>query len=91
MIGNRPSGHIPRKAHLVQSADAALEFVGCKRIYHLAGSTDANIPLSRGNAAVCIGLANSANAHRLDEYVDTTFLPKGMQQLLLLTLVAAQT
>ncbi|MCO5191875.1 MAG: M20/M25/M40 family metallo-hydrolase [Anaerolineae bacterium] len=89
-IGHRPSGKIPRNAMLVQSADAALAYVGYRNIQHLAGSTDANIPLSRGYPAVCIGLANSANAHRLDEYLDTTHLTQGMQQLLLLTLTAGQ-
>lgn len=91
LIGNRPSGKISRNNSLVQSADAALAYVGYRNIQHLAGSTDANIPLSRGYPAVCIGLANSANAHRLDEYLDTTHLAQGMQQLLLLTLTAAQT
>lgn len=89
-IGNRPSGHAPRRSRLVQTANAALHVVGCRNVYHLAGSTDANIPLSRGNAAVCVGLTQSANAHRLDEYMDTTYLGRGMQQLLLLTLSAAQ-
>lgn len=88
-IGNRPAGEIPRESILVQHAINALRVVGCTDIQYLRGSTDANIPLSRGLSAVCIGLAHSANAHRTDEYLDTRDLARGMQQLLLLTLAAA--
>ena len=89
-IGSRPAGNIPRNHRLVQWAEDALRFVGCRQISYIAGSTDANIPLSRGITAVCIGLTESGNAHRQDEYFDTTHLPDGLQQLLLLTLAAAE-
>lgn len=88
-IGDRPAGGIARSAPLVQAADAALRAVGCTNVRFLRGSTDANIPLSRGLPAVCIGLARSANAHRTDEYLDTADLASGLQQLLLVTLAAA--
>ena len=88
-IGDRPAGRIERNSTLVQQADAALRAVGCTKIHYLRGSTDANIPLSRGLPSVCIGLSRSANAHRLDERLDTSYLPQGMQQLLLLTLASA--
>jgi acetylornithine deacetylase/succinyl-diaminopimelate desuccinylase-like protein len=89
LIGNRPAGQVPREAPLVQAAEAALHQVGCEEVNYISGSTDANIPLSRGITAVCIGLTQSANAHRLDEYLDTTYLPQGLGQLLLLALSAA--
>lgn len=88
-IGNRPAGQIGRDSELVRWAGEALWLVGCRRIEYGASSTDANIPLSMGCTAVCIGLAHSGNVHRLDEYFDPTHLPKGMGQLLLLTLAAA--
>ncbi len=89
VIGDRPAGSIPRSSALVQMADEALKLVGCTKIQYLRGSTDANVPLSRNLPAVCIGLTRSANAHRLDEYLDTEDLPRGMQQLLLVTLAAS--
>jgi acetylornithine deacetylase/succinyl-diaminopimelate desuccinylase-like protein len=89
LIGNRPAGQISREAALVQWAEAALRVVGCEEISYIGGSTDANIPLSRGLTAVCIGLTHSGNAHRLDEYINPTHLPQGLGQLLLLTLAAA--
>lgn len=88
-IGSRPAGSLPHGHPLVQWAGDALRFVGCEHIATIAGSTDANIPLSRGMTAVCIGLTESGNAHRLDEFIDVTHLADGMQQLLLLTLAAA--
>jgi len=52
-------------------------------------STDANIPLNRGIPAVCVGITRGGNAHRLDEWISTLELTKGMQHLLLLTVWAA--
>lgn len=89
-IGDRPAGQINENHPLVQLAAAALRASGCDHIHLNSGSTDANIPLSRGIPAVCVGLAQGHNAHRLDEYLDTTLLPAGMKQLLLLTLAAAE-
>lgn len=88
-VGNRPAGSVSRSAPLVCWADQALHEVGCHHVRYIASSTDANIPLSRGYEAVCLGLTESGNAHRLDEHIDTTQLPAGMTQLLLVTLAAA--
>ncbi len=88
-IGNRPAGKISRNTGLVKTAVAALQFVGQHTITFMMGSTDANVPLSQGITAVCIGLTESGNAHRLDEFIDPTHLPDGLSQLLLLTLAAA--
>jgi tripeptide aminopeptidase len=89
-IGQRPAGSIPRETDLVQLALAALAHVGCPDVTFMRGSTDANVPLSRGITAVCIGLTQSGNAHRTDEYIDPLHLPHGLGQLLLLILAAAE-
>lgn len=88
LIGDRPAGQLPSSSPLIRWAKDALDYVGCQRIEFLAGSTDANIPLSRAIPAVCIGLAESGNSHRLDEFVDLARLPQGLVQLLLLVLAA---
>jgi acetylornithine deacetylase/succinyl-diaminopimelate desuccinylase-like protein len=72
----------------VRWAEEALRFSGSRSVIYVAGSTDANIPLSLGVPSVCIGLTESANSHRLDEYIDPERLPCGLKQLLLLTLAA---
>ena len=46
-----------------------------------SGSTDANVPLARGIPAMCIGLTMGENAHRLDEYIDVTGIPRGLEAL----------
>jgi di/tripeptidase len=88
-IGARPPGSIPRQSHLVKLAEEALTYVGCQNITYIMGSTDANIPLSHGYQAVCVGLTESGNAHRLNEFIDTKYLIKGVWQVLLIVLAAA--
>jgi acetylornithine deacetylase/succinyl-diaminopimelate desuccinylase-like protein len=89
LVGNRPAGAIDRHSPIVQWADAALRHVGCDQVRYIISSTDANIPLSRGYPAVCLGLTKSGNSHRLDEYIELSHLPAGLGQLLLITLAAA--
>lgn len=88
-VGDRPAGVIPRHSPVVAYASAALRAAGVPDVHYLASSTDANIPLSRGYQAVCLGLTNSGNSHRPDEFIDTTNLPAGLGQLLLVALAVA--
>lgn len=88
-IGDRPAGRLSQKAPLVQEAMAALRAVGQPDVELTAGSTDANIPLSRGYPAVCIGITRAANTHRPDEFMETAPIPQGVGQALLLLLAAA--
>jgi tripeptide aminopeptidase len=86
-VGDRPSGAIPREHPLVQAAVAAYQMVGAQ-ISFQQSSTDANIPLSLGIPAICVGLTDGGNAHRTDEYILPMNLGRGMQALLLLSLAA---
>lgn len=88
-VGNRPAGNIPRESPIVALAEAALAASGCDETAFIVSSTDANVPLSRGYQAVCLGLTRSGNSHRPDEYIDVTHLPAGLSQLLLVMLAAA--
>jgi acetylornithine deacetylase/succinyl-diaminopimelate desuccinylase-like protein len=87
-VGNRPAGRIPRSTPIVRWAEEALRYSGSPSVLYVAGSTDANIPLSLGIPSVCIGLTDSANSHRVDEYIETGRLPSGLKQLLLLAMAA---
>lgn len=90
LIGDRPSGQISRKHPLVQAAMQVLTSFGLDFDSSMAlSSTDANVPLSRNIPAVCIGLSDGGNAHRLDEWINPKFMGQGMQQLLALTWWAA--
>ena len=88
-VGDRPAGSIPREHALVQLAGAAYLAEGLGAIYEIA-STDANIPLSRGLPAVCVGVCDGGNAHRLDEYIEPARLASGMRALLWLALAASE-
>ena len=85
-IGNRPAGELPYQHPLVQAASTVLQELGVKgRSDGRISSTDANVPLSRNIPAVCVGLTEGGDAHRLSEWIDPLPLVKGMQQLLYLT------
>lgn len=87
IVGDRPAGRIDRAHPLVQAAAAAYTAAGIAVSFDTA-STDANIPLSRGIPAVCIGVGDGENAHRLDEYIEPARVPQGMRALLWLALAA---
>jgi acetylornithine deacetylase/succinyl-diaminopimelate desuccinylase-like protein len=88
-IGSRPAGTLDRGSDLVGWSHAALTRVGCSRPEFTVGSTDANIPLSRGLEAVCIGLTRSGNTHRTDEFMELAPIPQGLGQALLLMLATS--
>jgi acetylornithine deacetylase/succinyl-diaminopimelate desuccinylase-like protein len=80
IIGERPAGEIPSDHPLVQLA------LTCTREQDLdafltIGSTDANIPLSRGIPAVVMGISTGGGAHTLYEYIDIDPVAKGMDAL----------
>ncbi len=78
--GTRPSGHLPEKHPLVRLARQCLRAQGITPRL-LIGSTDANVPLSRGYPAVGIGLTYGGNAHTLEEYIECPPLKQGVAQL----------
>ena len=90
VIGDRPFGRLHTEHPLVQAACAVLDALAWSPLTLDIGSTDANIPLSRGIPAVCIGLTTGGNAHTLEESIETPPLPTGMRQLTLLALAVAE-
>ncbi len=85
-IGHRPAGELPFEHPLVQAACTVLHDLGIEeRSDARISSTDANVPLSRNIPAVCVGLTDGGDVHRLSEWIDPLPLVKGMQQLLYLT------
>ncbi len=80
MIGKRPAGNIPAEHPLVRLAEQCLAEQGLETTF-TSGSTDANIPLSRGYPAVVIGITRGGGAHTVQEYIETAPVEKGMEQL----------
>lgn len=81
VIGDRAFGEIPEDHPLVQVGVEAIARQGVAADL-LIGSTDANVPLSRGIPAICIGIGNGGAAHTTGEYMFTQQIPMGMNQLL---------
>jgi acetylornithine deacetylase/succinyl-diaminopimelate desuccinylase-like protein len=80
LIGERPAGEIPSDHPLVDLAVNCLHNLGIKP-HPGIGSTDANIPISRGYPAICIGLTTGGGAHTTDEFIRTGPLIYGMAQV----------
>lgn len=83
IVGQRPAGELRGDHWLVALAEESLRSAGIQPIRN-AGSTDANLPLSRGLPAVCLGLTIGEAAHTLHETIRTAPLQQGMNALLYL-------
>ncbi|HEX8992649.1 MAG TPA: M20/M25/M40 family metallo-hydrolase [Anaerolineales bacterium] len=80
LIGKRPAGQIAEDHPLVKLAEQCLAEQGLKATF-TSGSTDANIPLSRGYPALVLGITTGGGAHTVQEFIDTAPVPLGMEQL----------
>jgi acetylornithine deacetylase/succinyl-diaminopimelate desuccinylase-like protein len=80
VIGARPAGEIPTDHPLVKLAMNCVSGQGLDPIL-TSGSTDANVPLSRGIPAVVLGISTGGGAHTLNEFVDVEPIGKGMESV----------
>ena len=90
VVGDRPAGSQPSDGVLVQIADSVLTDLGYTSIRHEPGSTDANVPIAMGIPAICIGVTTGAYAHREDEYIQISPIPKGFAHLMTVILQSAE-
>lgn len=89
LLGDRPTGTIPEDHPLCRLVREVHQHLGIQtRSY--ASSTDGNVPLSMGIPAVTVGVTLGGNGHRFDEYIHTTPLSKGLEQVLLLLMSIQQ-
>jgi len=85
-IGNRPSGELPDTLPLVQRTLAATTYFGTQP-YLTRGSTNSNIPISKGIPSVTIGRGGKGGkAHSLDEWWVNEEGHKAIQLALLILL-----
>jgi tripeptide aminopeptidase len=89
-IGERPGGTLPLSHPLLEAARQALRSAGETNIRFEVGSTDANVPLSMGLPALCMGLTLGGGAHSLDEYIEIPPIKKGYQSIIHLIQLAFQ-
>ncbi|MFZ5814142.1 MAG: M20/M25/M40 family metallo-hydrolase [Bacillota bacterium] len=89
LLGDRPTGAIADDHPLCRLVREVHHYLGIgTRSY--PSSTDGNIPLSMGIPAVTVGVTLGGNGHRLDEYIHTSPLTKGLAQVMLLLLGTQQ-
>lgn len=79
-IGRRPGGEIPASHPLVQCAVECLRAQGIEASL-IGGSTDANVPISRGLPALVMGVTTGGGAHTSAEFVDVAPLARGLNAL----------
>jgi tripeptide aminopeptidase len=88
-LGERPAGRIDADSAIVRLAIDVLRELDVSATGD-ASSTDANIPISLGIPAICIGLTTGGNVHRTDEYIDIQPLGSGLAQLAALAVGVAE-
>jgi acetylornithine deacetylase/succinyl-diaminopimelate desuccinylase-like protein len=79
VVGDREGGRLVAEHPLVVFIDETSRSLGTPIVWE-AGSTDTNVPLSHGAAAVCLGLAKGERLHTVDEALDIRPLPIGLRQ-----------
>ncbi len=85
-IGDRPAAHLPADSPLLETLCAVDRHFGL-HTNHRLGSTDANLPLSLGVAALSIGAGgDGGGAHTLGEWYSARDRETGLKRILLLTL-----
>ncbi len=80
VIGQRPAGEISAGHPLVMLAKDCLYELGLEAGL-ISGSTDANVPLSKGYPAVVLGITTGGSAHTIHEAINTKPIAQGMEQL----------
>ncbi len=80
-VGDRPCADIDvRKIEALKETVApVIEAVIGKPVSYGSSSTDCNIPLSLGIAALCIGVNNHAGVHTREEWVEKASLVPGLE------------
>jgi acetylornithine deacetylase/succinyl-diaminopimelate desuccinylase-like protein len=81
VIGQRPAGEIPASHPLVTLGRDCLRAQGLEAGL-ISGSTDANVPLSMGYPAIVLGVTTGGSAHTIHEYINTTPVAQGLEQLI---------
>ena len=80
VIGARPAGELDPDHPLIELAEDCVREQGLEATL-TTGSTDANIPLSKGFPALVLGITIGGGAHTKDEFIKTAPVAQGMEQL----------
>jgi len=83
VLGERPAGAIPVDHPFVRQSGDVLRALGMDPVFE-ASSTDANIPISLGIPAVCVGISRGSGGHTVNETIEVGPIADGLAQLVLL-------
>ena len=89
VLGERPAGATSLDDPLVEAAAKTLRWLGIEPVYD-ASSTDANVPISLGIPAICVGITSGGRVHTTDEYIDIPPIEQGVAQLARLCIEATR-
>jgi tripeptide aminopeptidase len=90
IVGQRPAAALAMDHPLCHGVNDIRKYLHLRPALCSAASTDANLPLSLGIPAVCLGITRGALAHTVQEYIDTIPVGGGLKQLLLTILYSLQ-
>jgi acetylornithine deacetylase/succinyl-diaminopimelate desuccinylase-like protein len=80
VVGTRLAGELSPDHPLIRLAEECVREQGLDAVL-TTGSTDANIPLSKGLPALVLGITKGGGAHTREEFIKTGPVTQGMEQL----------
>ncbi len=83
IVGQRPAATLAPEHPLYRRVEAVRKRLRLRTATFSASSTDANLPLSQGIPALCLGITRGALAHTVREYIDIAPILAGVKQLYL--------
>jgi acetylornithine deacetylase/succinyl-diaminopimelate desuccinylase-like protein len=90
VVGQRPAAALEVRHALCQGVQTTRQQLRLRPALFTASSTDANLPLSVGIPALCLGITRGGMAHTVQEYIDIAPIPSGCKQLFLTILHSLQ-
>lgn len=90
IVGQRPAAALDAQHPLCQGVRAIRKQLRLRPTVFSAASTDANLPLSVGIPALCLGITRGGLAHTVKEYVDVAPILDGLRQLYMTILHSLQ-
>jgi tripeptide aminopeptidase len=89
-VGQRPAATLDITHPLCQQMQDIRKRLRLRQATFSASSTDANLPLSQGIPALCLGMTRGGLAHTVREYIDIPPIISGMKQLYLAILASLE-
>lgn len=80
VLGERPAGSTSVDHPAIEAAVRTLHWLGFDPLFD-ASSTDANVPISLGIPAFCVGMSSGDRVHTIDESIQVEPIAFGLAQL----------